>query len=104
LQAAGSASTIAVGAGVVSDISIPEERGGFYGFFVLGPMVGPALGPVIGGALTQGLGWRFVSSAHLVSYLTNQHEKVDLLVHAHSFIRLSRHNPPVCNRNHISLL
>ncbi|KAL9716504.1 hypothetical protein Ac2012v2_000952 [Leucoagaricus gongylophorus] len=60
LQAAGSASTIAVGAGVVSDISTPEERGGFFGFFILGPMVGPALGPVVGGALTQGLGWRSI--------------------------------------------
>lgn len=104
LQAAGSASTIAVGAGVVSDISTPEERGGFYGFFILGPMVGPALGPVVGGALAQGLGWRFVSSAYLVSYLINQHRKIDLLVHVHSFIRLSRYNPPVCNNNHLSLL
>jgi MFS family permease len=59
LQAAGSASTIAIGAGVISDISTPEERGGFFGFFILGPMVGPAIGPVIGGALAQGLGWRF---------------------------------------------
>ncbi|KAF9446558.1 MFS general substrate transporter [Macrolepiota fuliginosa MF-IS2] len=60
LQAAGSASTIAIGAGVISDISTPAERGGFYGFFALGPMAGPALGPVIGGALTQGLGWRAI--------------------------------------------
>ncbi|KAJ3573050.1 hypothetical protein NP233_g2682 [Leucocoprinus birnbaumii] len=52
LQAAGSASTIAIGAGVVSDISTPEERGGFFGFFTLGPMVGPAIGPVIGGAFS----------------------------------------------------
>ncbi|KAF5352633.1 hypothetical protein D9756_005998 [Leucocoprinus leucothites] len=40
LQAAGSASTIAIGAGVISDISTPEERGGFFGFFTLGPMAG----------------------------------------------------------------
>ena len=55
LQAAGSASTIAignihlfltpflfsisVGAGVVSDISNRAERGGFFGLFMLGPSV-----------------------------------------------------------------
>ena len=55
LQAAGSASTIAigriyllltlfflsmsVGAGVVGDITSRAERGGFYGLFMLGPMV-----------------------------------------------------------------
>ena len=55
LQAAGSASTIAigniylfltlslfltsVGAGVVGDISSGAERGGFYGLFMLGPLV-----------------------------------------------------------------
>lgn len=56
LQAAGSASTIAIGsillitqfnawfsfatgAGVIGDISTREERGGFFGIFTLGPMV-----------------------------------------------------------------
>ncbi|KAG6885262.1 hypothetical protein C0993_003952 [Termitomyces sp. T159_Od127] len=48
------------GAGVISDISEPKERGSFYGMFVIGPMVGPAIGPVIGGALSQHLGWRSI--------------------------------------------
>ncbi|KAI8270421.1 hypothetical protein K4K58_010918 [Colletotrichum sp. SAR11_239] len=39
LQAAGCASTIALGAGVIGDISTPEERGGFFGMFNLGPML-----------------------------------------------------------------
>lgn len=55
LQATGSASTIAigniyliltlfiswmfVGAGVIGDISTRDERGGFFGLFILGPMV-----------------------------------------------------------------
>ncbi|KAF9532127.1 MFS general substrate transporter [Crepidotus variabilis] len=60
VQAAGSASTIAVGAGVVGDISTRAERGGFFGIFTVGPMIGPAIGPVIGGALTGSLGWRSI--------------------------------------------
>lgn len=39
LQAAGSASTIALGAGVIADIATRAERGGFFGLFILGPMV-----------------------------------------------------------------
>lgn len=39
LQAAGSASTIALGAGVIADIATRSERGGFFGLFSLGPMV-----------------------------------------------------------------
>ncbi|KAI9507807.1 major facilitator superfamily domain-containing protein [Russula earlei] len=60
LQAAGSASTVAIGAGIIADICAPAERGGFFGIFGLGPLVGPAFGPVIGGALDQGLGWRAI--------------------------------------------
>jgi MFS family permease len=58
VQAAGSASTIALGeysyfvnlhesslrclgAGVIGDISVPSERSGFYGIYSLGPMVSP---------------------------------------------------------------
>ncbi|KAF8481814.1 MFS general substrate transporter [Russula ochroleuca] len=57
LQATGSASTVALGAGIIGDITTPDERGGFFGLFNLGALVGPTLGPVIGGALAQGLGW-----------------------------------------------
>lgn len=39
LQAAGSASTIALGAGVIADIAERSERGGFFGLYSLGPMV-----------------------------------------------------------------
>ncbi|TEB38913.1 quinidine resistance protein-like protein [Coprinellus micaceus] len=59
-QAGGSASTIALGAGVIGDISTREERGGFFGMFTLGPMVGPVIGPVIGGAISDALGWRAI--------------------------------------------
>lgn len=39
IQAAGSASTVALGAGVIGDIGTPAERGGFFGLFTLGPQV-----------------------------------------------------------------
>ncbi|TRM65928.1 major facilitator superfamily domain-containing protein [Schizophyllum amplum] len=60
VQSAGSASTVALSAGVVVDIAEPEERGIFFGLSALGPLIRcrPAVGPVIGGALTDGLGWR----------------------------------------------
>ncbi|KAJ7061486.1 MFS general substrate transporter [Mycena amicta] len=59
-QAIGSASTVAVGAGIIGDISTPAERGGFYGVYSIGPMMGPAVGPVIGGVLSDKLGWRAI--------------------------------------------
>ncbi|PCH33996.1 MFS general substrate transporter [Wolfiporia cocos MD-104 SS10] len=60
IQAAGSASTIALGAGVVADIAAPHERGMFFGVWNAGPMVGPCIGPVLGGILAEGLGWRSI--------------------------------------------
>jgi len=60
LQAAGSASTIALGAGVIADFAAPHERGLYFGTWNIGPMVGPSLGPVIGGVLADGLGWRSI--------------------------------------------
>ncbi|KAI0081828.1 MFS general substrate transporter [Panus rudis PR-1116 ss-1] len=60
LQAFGSASTIALGAGVIADVAEQKERGSFYGVYSVGPMVGPCIGPIIGGGLAQGLGWRSI--------------------------------------------
>ncbi|EGO05326.1 hypothetical protein SERLA73DRAFT_157893 [Serpula lacrymans var. lacrymans S7.3] len=60
LQSAGSASTVALGAGVIGDIATRSERGGFFGLYSMGPMVGPSIGPVIGGALAGSLGWRSI--------------------------------------------
>lgn len=59
-QAAGCASTIALGAGVIGDISTRKDRGGYFGAFNLGPQMAPVIGPVLGGALAQGLGWRSI--------------------------------------------
>ncbi|KAI0535569.1 MFS general substrate transporter [Xylaria digitata] len=59
VQSAGSASTIAIGAAVIGDITTREERGGFMGVFQAGLLAPVAVGPVIGGALTT-LGWRAI--------------------------------------------
>jgi MFS family permease len=60
LQSTGSASTIAIGSGVISDITTRADRGGFMGVFQAGLLVPVALGPVIGGALAGSLGWRSI--------------------------------------------
>jgi multidrug resistance protein len=60
IQATGNSATVALGAGVIADIAAPHERGGYLGFFGVGPLAGPSLGPVIGGALGQSLGWRSI--------------------------------------------
>ncbi|KAH7355945.1 major facilitator superfamily domain-containing protein [Pyrenochaeta sp. MPI-SDFR-AT-0127] len=59
-QSGGSASTIALGAGVIGDISTSKERGGYFGMFNLGPMLAPCIAPALGGALSQTLGWRSI--------------------------------------------
>ncbi len=58
LSGGAAASVQAVGAGTVSDIWEPTERGRAMGIFYIGPLCGPGLAPIFGGALTQGLGWR----------------------------------------------
>ncbi|GAA5998425.1 MFS transporter [Rhodotorula paludigena] len=58
IQAAGSASVIAIGSGSIGDIAPPAERGMFMALFGLGPMVGPCIGPVVGGVLADHFGWQ----------------------------------------------
>ncbi|KAJ9621529.1 hypothetical protein H2203_007016 [Taxawa tesnikishii (nom. ined.)] len=60
LQSSGSASTIAMGAGVIGDISSREERGGYMGYFQAGLLLPVAVGPLVGGALQNALGWHAV--------------------------------------------
>jgi multidrug resistance protein len=60
IQATGNSATVALGAGVIADIALPMERGGYLGIFGVGPLAGPSLGPVLGGALAQRLGWRSI--------------------------------------------
>ncbi|KAL3419274.1 major facilitator superfamily transporter [Phlyctema vagabunda] len=60
LQSTGSASTIAIGAGVIGDITRREERGGFMGIFQAGLLIPNAAGPILGGVFTATLGWRAI--------------------------------------------
>ena len=60
LQATGSSSVLSIGAGTISDIFEPKERGRALGLFFLGPLIGPVIGPVIGGTLSQYVGWRWI--------------------------------------------
>ncbi|EIW87053.1 MFS general substrate transporter [Coniophora puteana RWD-64-598 SS2] len=112
VQAAGSASTIALGAGVIGDIATPSERGGFYGLFNIGPMVGPCIGPVLGGILAQELGWRWIfwflcilSSACLVFMLLFLPETLRRLVDDGSVMPSKIYRPliPLVGRGRISL-
>lgn len=60
MQSSGSSGAIALGYGVVADLSTSAERGKYMGMVGAGTMLGPALGPVIGGILAQFLGWRSI--------------------------------------------
>ncbi|KAG0163302.1 hypothetical protein DFQ28_000183 [Apophysomyces sp. BC1034] len=57
-QAFGSSSTIAIGAGVVGDVVEPAKRGGYFGIYSAGQLIGVVIGPVIGGILAEELSWR----------------------------------------------
>ncbi|EXJ80497.1 hypothetical protein A1O1_08642 [Capronia coronata CBS 617.96] len=58
LQSAGCSGAIALGNGVVADISVSSERGIYMGVFQSGAMIGPSLGPLIGGLVIGLSGWR----------------------------------------------
>ncbi|KAJ6001105.1 hypothetical protein N7481_001514 [Penicillium waksmanii] len=60
LQAAGSAATISIGAGVIGDITTSAERGSLVGIFGGVCMLGQGVGPVFGGILSQYLGFRSI--------------------------------------------
>jgi len=60
LQACGAASSIAIGAGVVSDIAPRTHRGRFMSYFQSGALIGPCVGPIVGGLLAKRWEWHSV--------------------------------------------
>ncbi|KAJ4382973.1 hypothetical protein N0V86_002200 [Didymella sp. IMI 355093] len=50
---------VANGGGTISDMFIPSERAGVFGWYLLGPLLGPTIGPLLGGVIVQELGWRW---------------------------------------------
>ncbi|KAH8742478.1 major facilitator superfamily domain-containing protein [Diaporthe sp. PMI_573] len=60
LQAAGSASTVSIGNGVIQDISPPSERGAFISFYQAIRNFSIAIGPVLGGLLANFFGFRSI--------------------------------------------
>ncbi|CAI7636308.1 unnamed protein product [Penicillium crustosum] len=58
IEALGCSSAQSVGAGVISDVFTPTERGSALGWFYLGTLIGPMIAPIIGGAIQVWLGWR----------------------------------------------
>ncbi|KAK2059761.1 major facilitator superfamily transporter [Colletotrichum caudatum] len=67
LQAAGSASTVSIGNGVIQDISPPAERGAFVSFYQAIRNFGIAIGPVLGGLLAGYFGFRSIFIFLLIS-------------------------------------
>ncbi|CAO3600172.1 unnamed protein product [Absidia cylindrospora] len=60
VQAFGSSSLIAVGAGLIGDIAEPSKRAGYYGLYSMGQLLGPVIGPIIGGLVAGTIGWRWI--------------------------------------------
>ncbi|KAF2100707.1 putative multidrug transporter [Rhizodiscina lignyota] len=60
LQSTGSASTIAIGAGVIGDLTVRENRGGWMGVYQGFFLMPNAIGPVVGGLFSATLGWRWI--------------------------------------------
>lgn len=71
LQSAGSASTGALGAGIISDLVHVSRRGGYMGNYVALAGIGTAFGPVLGGVFAEFTGWRgiFVFLMALAGFL-----------------------------------
>ncbi|KZT60492.1 MFS general substrate transporter [Calocera cornea HHB12733] len=60
VQAAGSASSVAVSVGTIMDIAPPAERGTMLAMANIGALVAPCIGPIIGGVLAGSLSWRAI--------------------------------------------
>ncbi|CEJ80699.1 hypothetical protein VHEMI00869 [[Torrubiella] hemipterigena] len=53
------APTLAVGAGIVTDVFLPQSRGPVMAIWILMPFLGPGIAPVIGAYASNRQGWRW---------------------------------------------
>ena len=56
----GGAGCLTIGAGVIGDLFMVEERGLATAIWSLGPLFGPVVGPICGGFIAEQMGWRWV--------------------------------------------
>jgi multidrug resistance protein len=59
LAGLGGSACLTLGAGVISDLFMAEQRGKAMSMYSLGVMFGPVLGPICGGFIAQRAGWRW---------------------------------------------
>lgn len=99
LQASGCSSTIALGMGVIGDISEPEERGGFVGIFNLGPMVCVTLNsPCHPAEIFPACPVHW--TCHRRRSLRTSRVEIHLLVSRHNGYRMPLFHFPVLSRDH----
>ncbi|KAH0828296.1 putative transporter [Fonsecaea pedrosoi] len=60
LAGIGGSGCLTLGAGVIADLFVVEERGLATSIWSLGPLFGPVVGPICGGFVAQQIGWRWV--------------------------------------------
>ncbi|EAW15370.1 putative MFS transporter [Aspergillus clavatus NRRL 1] len=87
IEALGCSSAQSVGAGVISDIYLPTERGSALGWFYLGTLIGPLIAPIIGGALQIWLGWR--SNLYFMAIFTFATAMLTLLALPETLVKVS---------------
>lgn len=59
LAGLGGSACLTLGAGVISDLFLREQRGRAMSMYSLGVMFGPVIGPICGGFIAQRTGWRW---------------------------------------------
>lgn len=83
-----------IGAGSISDLWRPEERGYAIALFTLGPLLGPVVGPITGGWIAEKSTWKWVVSfGHLIRYRASTHTTTIFLVLVDEYILWFRSGP-----------